>query len=256
MSKLEPSDLLFCYDDTFEGFLSVVFAAYAYHALPADIQPVSCVQPMLGQPVVEVTTDIALAERVKVGVCNRAGVKAFQCLEKAFRSCVEGRELDLFAYVELAMTRGRRGTYDLSNATVSTVERLCLKTKNEMEYMRQFVRFQLMENGVYAAVVNPCADVLPLVMGHFVKRFNTQPFIIYDEVHHLAALFDLQHVSYVKTDEFSLRQCGENEELCKALWKTFYDSVSNEQRFNPDLRRSHMPKRFWKNLTEIQMAVK
>ena len=256
MANLKQSNALFCYDGSFEGFLTLVFAAYAHHAAPADIQPVSCAQPMLGQQVVEVATDFVLAERVKEGICNRAGYKTFACLEKAFRSCVTGREPGLFAYIVLAMDGGRRGARDLSNKTVADVERLCLKTENEMEYMRQFVRFQLMENGVYAAVVNPCADVLPLVMGFFVERYNSQPFIIYDEVHHIAALWDLQHASYVRTDEFTMPSQSEEEDAYERLWKTFYDSISNEQRFNPDLRRAHMPKRFWKNLTEIQMAVK
>lgn len=256
MSNLRPSNTLFCYDESFEGFLTVVFTAYACHAVPASIQPASCAQPMLGQQVVEVATDLTLAERVKVGICNHAGFKTFCCLEKAFRSCVEGRELDLFAYIELAMSRGRKGVQDLSNEVVARTERLRLKTENEMEYMRQFVRFQLMENGVYAAVVNPRADVVPLVMGFFVERYNTQPFIIYDEVHRLAALWDLKRTSFVKTDEFSMPLRSEEESAYERLWKTFYDSISNEQRFNPDLRRAHMPKRFWKNLTEMQMSTK
>lgn len=256
MSKLNQSNVLICYEESFEGFLTAVFAAYARHIAPAGMQPVSHVQPMLGQQVIEVSADFSLAERVKVGICNRAGFGAFSCLEKAFRSCVEGRELDLFAYIRLAIEQGRRGVCDLSNEPVSSVERLCLKTENEMEYMRQFVRFQLMRNGVYAAVVNPCADVLPLIMGFFVERYNTQPFVIYDEVHHLAALWDLRHVRYIKADDFSMPQCDEDEDAYERLWKTFYDSINNEQRFNPDLRRTHMPKRFWKNLTEMQMAVK
>lgn len=256
MNSLKPSNLLFCYEESFEGFLTAVFTAYAYHVVPSDIQPAACAQPMLGQQVIEVSTDFTLAERVKVGICNRAGFKAFACLEKAYRSCVKGRESDLFSYVVLAMDHGRKGVRDISNRVVSNVERLCHKTENEMEYMRQFVRFQHMENGVYAAVVNPCADVVPLVMGFFVERYNAQPFIIYDEVHRLAAFWDLQCVSYVKTDEFSMPCRSEEEGDYERLWKTFYDSISNEQRFNPDLRRIHMPKRFWKNLTEIQMALK
>ena len=35
-------------------------------------------------------------------------------------------------------------------------------------------------------------------------------------------------------------------------WKTFYDTLSIDSRYNPELRRNFMPKRFWKNLTEIK----
>ena len=34
-------------------------------------------------------------------------------------------------------------------------------------------------------------------------------------------------------------------------WKTFYDSVAIDARYNPELRRSFMPKRLWKNIVEL-----
>ena len=35
-------------------------------------------------------------------------------------------------------------------------------------------------------------------------------------------------------------------------WKRFYDTGAVEARYNPELRRQFMPKRFWKNITEMQ----
>ena len=35
-------------------------------------------------------------------------------------------------------------------------------------------------------------------------------------------------------------------------WRLFYRSVSIDARYNPELRTHFMPKRFWKNLTEVQ----
>ena len=35
-------------------------------------------------------------------------------------------------------------------------------------------------------------------------------------------------------------------------WRTFYKSVSIDARYHPELRRQFVPKRFWKNLTELQ----
>lgn len=43
---------------------------------------------------------------------------------------------------------------------------------------------------VWFARVNPKASVVPLIMDHFVERLGVQPFIIYDEVHHLAGVYD------------------------------------------------------------------
>lgn len=255
MTRLAQSDALFCYDGSFEGFLSLVFKAYSMHVIPGDIQKAGCEQPALGQDIVDVPTEFALAERVKVGLCNKAGYRTYGHLERAFCTGEDGCERDAFAYVVLAMAGGRRAAADLADPVVSRVEQLSNKASNEAEYLRQFVRFELMDNGVYVAVTNPKCNVLPYVMGHFVERLNTQPFLIYDEVHHLAAYYDMREVGYVRIDDIELGSWGEGEELYQQLWKTFYDSISNEQRFNPDLRRRHMPLRFWKNLTEFKLAV-
>lgn len=255
MTMLARSDTLFCYDGSLEGFLSLVFRAYALHLFPCDIQANDSVQPALGQAIVDVETEYALAERVRIGISNKAGYKVYRCVEKAFRSDERGREMKIFSYIVLAMAGGRKAVADLSSPVVESVERLARKTDNEAEYVRQFARFELVDNGVYAAVINPCCDVLPLVIGHFVERYNVQPFLIYDEVHHLAAVYDKSRVSFVSTGDIQIPPLGSGEFEYQRLWKTFYDSISNEQRFNPDIRRGHMPKRFWKNLTEFKAAL-
>ncbi|MDR1181486.1 MAG: DUF4130 domain-containing protein, partial [Bacteroidales bacterium] len=44
------------------------------------------------------------------------------------------------------------------------------------------------------------------------------------------------------------------EEECyfQATWKQYLQSISIKERKNPNLQRQHMPKRFWKYLTEKQ----
>ena len=38
----------------------------------------------------------------------------------------------------------------------------------------------------------------------------------------------------------------------KDAWKRFYRTIAVESRYNPELRRQFMPKRLWKNITELQ----
>ncbi|MCD8316626.1 MAG: DUF4130 domain-containing protein, partial [Eggerthellaceae bacterium] len=35
-------------------------------------------------------------------------------------------------------------------------------------------------------------------------------------------------------------------------WRRFYNTIAIDDRYNPELRRQHMPCRFWKDLTEMQ----
>ncbi len=255
MCKLVKSDLLVLYDGSFEGFLTAVFKAYSMHVHPAGFSGDACAQASFCQELVQVETDMAQAERVRIGICNKAGYASFRHIEKAFYLHEHECEISLFAYIVCCMSGGRKAVSDPSDPIVASVERQSKRMDNEMECVRQFLRFELMDNGVYAAVINPCGDVLPLVTGYFASRYNTQPFVIYDEAHHLAALYDMKRVRFVKTSDFALPAKSDEEGHFQLLWKTFYDSLSNEQRFNPGLRTAQMPKRFWKNMTEMKAAV-
>ena len=43
-----------------------------------------------------------------------------------------------------------------------------------------------------------------------------------------------------------------DEATMQHAWRRFYRAVSVESRYNPELRQRLMPKRFWRNLTEMQ----
>ena len=45
---------------------------------------------------------------------------------------------------------------------------------------------------------------------------------------------------------------GEEEALYRRLWRSFYDTISIEERYNPRCRMTHMPKRYWGTMTEFQ----
>ena len=255
MTPFTACNQTFCYDGSLEGFLSAVFDAYAYHVIPFAIEAAGNVQLALGIQVLDVKTDASHAERVRIGICNRAGHEAYQKVKKAFLASEEGRELVIFKYIMQCMACGRQVLNALDDAVVAEVERLARRVANEQEDMYQFVRFEQLETGLFYAVINPRNNVLPLIMGHFCARFNTQPFVIYDEAHKIAGVYDKRRQYLVPSPELNVPASSPDEQLYQQLWKTFYDSLSNEQRYNPDLRRNFMPKRFWRNLTEMKLAI-
>ena len=48
------------------------------------------------------------------------------------------------------------------------------------------------------------------------------------------------------------RLADEAEERYRALWKQFYRTIAIESRENPRCRMTHMPKRYWENMTEMR----
>lgn len=177
-----------------------------------------------------------------------------------------------------------RISWDISDQVTGGVLSLERAVLNERHRMLQFLRFEELEGGVWFARCNPNASVVPLVMDHFAERFNCQDFMIYDEIHGILGVFSsgaplrsqrkiasndlLSIVSkgfsstngigsdgrwcVVKTDSLELPDETKEESEMKRAWQAFYDSVSVEERFNPELRRSFIPVRLWRNVVELR----
>ncbi len=94
-------------------------------------------------------------------------------------------------------------------------------------------------------------------MDHFAERFNVQPFIIYDEAHSIAGISEGGNWQLVNTrdwpdHELRLPPAAADEAVMADAWRRFYRALSVNCRYNPELRRHFMPKRLWKNITEVQ----
>ena len=150
-----------------------------------------------------------------------------------------------------------KSTSDITHPMIEPVYKQAKAVTNEQEHMLQFIRFKHLEGGLWFARCNPKASVVPLVMDHFSARLNTQAFIIYDEAHHLAGVYGGNDWYLVKTDDpttalHDLPNESSEEFMISQAWKRFYRTVAVESRYNPELRRHFMPKRLWKNITELQ----
>lgn len=254
----EPlENVAYLHDGTLEGLLSAVFLAYERHEDPADLVCESCYEPRLGQSAIVVETDVQRAHRVKRGIVRACGSRAFTAVLRA--STCDPREsgIAVYRFVRYAMARPEsiRGLPVLDEVSVPAVAdlvRLEKRAMNEAERMRQFTRFSHLENGVWFARINPSASVVPLVMGYFANRLNDQAFIVYDEAHHLAGLYDGRAWQLVSGDAVNVPSATDRDRAICEAWKSFYDALSIDARYHPELRRHFMPVRLWRNLVELE----
>ena len=246
----------YLYDGTLEGLFSAIFAAYERHEDPEDVVPESAFQPRFGQEAFVVATDFGRAVRVRRGIERAAGAASFRCIQRAVLCESAGVGTAVYRFVRYIMARPheRRGAPvldELGNPTVAAVVQFEKHAMNEAEYLRQFVRFSHLSNGVWYARCAPNAAVVPLVMGHFSARLNDQAFIIYDERHHMAGVYDGVRWSLVSGDALNVPPEARDESFMQEAWKRFYDTLSIDARYNPELRRHFMPMRLRENLTEM-----
>jgi probable DNA metabolism protein len=97
-----------------------------------------------------------------------------------------------------------------------------------------------------------------LISNHFEKRYADQRWLIYDSRRKYGLYYDLEKVTEVNLNfETNLNNtaalkniCDESEELYQKLWQQYFSSVNIAARKNMKLHIQHMPKRYWRYLTE------
>lgn len=248
----------YLHDGSLEGVLCCIFEAYARREVPEDIVSERLYQPRFEQSSFFVQTDFDRALRVRRGIEREAGTRAFGTVVRAAANDSPDAGMVIYRFVRYVMDKRsgrdkRRGVLnDLANPIVGDLVALEKRVVNEEEKMRQFVRFSHLENGVWFARCNPNANVIPLVMKHFVARFNVQPFIIYDENHRIAGVYDGNDWSLVSDEVVDVPSRTAEDAYIEKLWQRFYDSLAIDARYNPELRRHFVPARLAKTLPEME----
>lgn len=239
-------------DDTFEGLLTAVFDSYTLSPTPTNIQSAAGYQPLFGWRYQEVATDAAKAARVIAGVRRQMGQRGYEKIWQGFLHADPARYNIIYRYIRLGMRLGPKLYLRLTDPTVMAMEKLCSLTGREAGLLLEFIRFSKLEGGVYYAEIDPEHAILPLLMPHFADRFNTQPFLIHDKTHALAGVYDRREWYITSTEGLQLPAYSADEQAYRRMWKAFYDTIAIKERANYALRRQHMPKKYWKNITELQ----
>ncbi len=132
--------------------------------------------------------------------------------------------------------------------------------RREKHRMDAFVRFKQTKEGVYFATIEPDFNVLPLNISHFKNRYADQEWIIYDLKRNYGVHYNLKDVNFIEVsfNKDSLKETkqslffSENELAFQELWKNYFKSTNIPSRKNMKLHIRHIPKRYWKYLSEKQ----
>ncbi|WP_246197900.1 TIGR03915 family putative DNA repair protein [Chitinophaga agrisoli] len=243
------------YDASFEGFFTAVFEIYEYRISQPDIQREGAAAVSLFGNTHTVHTDRNKAGRVIKKLQEKLYEDAFRQLYWSFLSAQPGIENTLFRYTRYALSSSQQITTDYSNADVLTIQQTAKKMGREKHRMEAFIRFQQTKDGLYYAVVSPDFNVLPLISRHFEERYADQRWLIYDTTRKYGIFYDLNTVSEVSIDFTTSPQdtaaiYDEKEALYQSLWQTYFNSTNITARKNMPLHIRHMPRRYWKYLTE------
>ena len=244
-------DVDYIYDGSMPGLLTCIFTAYERRQNPVCITVESGYQLAFGRPAVEVGTDREKADRVHRSIKTKLGSESAHDVETVFLCDVPDREALIYRYIRYGLQNGKGFWNHLTQPDVAMVEKLCKRFGAETHAYQEFIRFAELETGVYYAKFSPEHLQVPRLMPHFADRFNIHTFMLHDLAHNMAGIYDGEGVRVVTFEALELPELSEEEEGYQQMWVDFYHTIAVEGRINPKLRQQHLPKKYWRHMTEF-----
>jgi probable DNA metabolism protein len=245
----DRSNLVYHYDGSFDGLLCCVFESYEKKEVPSDIFSPETPQTMLF-PVKDIITDIKKSSRVLASIPTKIGAQALEFVQRSFLTCLPQKELYLLLFLRQGFRFGPPVMNMLADDVVNTLFKAVKHFEHESHLLKDFIRFSIFQNALVAEI-EPKNIVLPLLTQHFCERYPEERFFIYDKTHGMALLYQPYKPTIISVEELQMPEPDEEEQSIRELWRLFYDTIEIQGRHNPRCRMSHMPKRYWKYLTEL-----
>ncbi|WP_167342872.1 TIGR03915 family putative DNA repair protein [Nonlabens sp. SY33080] len=261
--------MILVYDDTFDGLLSAIFDSYLYKFDSVEIRSIRVYQPEIFNKTQEVITDEIKVKRLQKKLLQLFGISGLHKIFKAFLSESQDVENLLFYIIKTSISNNKSILNDAANDIVLSFDKLVKKVHREKHRMEAFVRFHLIEGDIYYANIEPDFNVLPLISKHFKSRYADQKWIIYDLKRSYGIFYDLKTVKEITIDLttqnkkgiYNTIQTGQGvknllttkqlkENNYTNLWNQYFKSTNIEYRKNLKLHIQHVPKRYWKYLSE------
>jgi probable DNA metabolism protein len=245
------------YDGTFEGLLTAVFEIYDRRLTHIKTEKGEWYSSALFEDVLQIITDHARANRVLKGLRQRISASGIQRLYIAHMAELEKDDDVIVGYIRYAFDSEQNIEEDYGNKYVMRVSEIFGMMRRERHRMEAFVRFQKLKDETFYAAVQPDFNVLPMLIKHFKNRYADQKWIIYDVKRNYGLYYDLHNTEFISLEFSFVKNSGnvitvfcEDEGIYQNLWKNYFNSVNIPARKNTKLHLRHIPKRYWKHLTE------
>jgi probable DNA metabolism protein len=244
------TDIAYLYDGSFDGLMCCVFESYAKKELPEFIFTPEEEQITLYE-IREIECSQETSSRVISAVKGKISSNALEFIKKAFYTALPGKELHILKFLRKGFREGGKILDMLTDDTVSVLSKAVSYLGRESELYRGFVRFSEI-GGVLVSVIEPKNFVLPFLADHFCDRLPEETYVIYDKTHSAMLLGEKGKSRLGYVQDFEPGEADIKEKGFRRLWQSFYEAIGIQERYNPGCRISHMPKRYWPQLTEFR----
>jgi probable DNA metabolism protein len=252
----------YIFDGSLEGLLTAIFEFYERKAGKIQLVSQAHFQPALLEEAFEVVSDEAKAKRVWTGLTTKISPEWKSRFYKCYLSESAEIHQHLFDFACYVFDNPKGAETNYGHPSVIALSQMDKSVNREKHRMKAFIRFQETADGIFYASIEPDYNVLPLIVSFFKNRYADQKWIIYDLNRKYGLFYDLEKtveitfdfVSEVQKSSIQLPSdsLSDKEELYALLWNYYFKSTNIPARKNMKLHIRHVPKRYWKYLTEKQ----
>lgn len=243
-------------EDSFESIMTAVYDAWAsrlgHENVRLKLQGEYNLE--LFSEYVMVEADEEKTEKVVRTLRQKISEEVFEYVYKSAMSMERDKADKIYRFIVLAVHTGADIVNHLGNPAVMDIFAMFRNVSHEAHQLLGFIRFRELDNGVLFAKITPKNQVITLVAPHFEDRMPGENWVIYDEVHRLAA-FHAANTHWVLTENTildSLPVSSDKQGDYEELWRIFFHTIGIEARKNPECQRNMLPLWYRKNMLEFE----
>lgn len=249
MIQLQERDVLWEYDGSFWGMMTVVDRAFSQKILPAEIlNPATTAISLF--PSEWLATDESRGKQIWRRLQQKLTPDNQAFIRDGFNSTLLDKERALLTAIAIALESRDSLTNFIGHPQVLALQKAIQSLLGEVHLLTGFVRFEYV-GAILFSKIAPKHQSLPYLCPHFAERYPNEQLLIYDETHRLLAVIDHGATSFIEDLDCPLSPEDANEVQVQEHWQTFLAAVTIKERSNPALQRSHLPLRFRGNMVDF-----
>src|SRR6056297_108052 len=238
----------YLYDGTYKGLMTALYINYKYKKTTGIFTKNLYQKSMISDYKI-VKSNEEFSKKMEEFISNVISKSALKLIYYAYLSKEANKEDFILKFIDLGLKKGNI-TQLYSHEDTLPIQKIYDKVSKEKHRFLGILRFKDL-NGILFANISPDNDIVELIMPHFVDRFKSENFIIFDDKRFKAGIYNKNQWYITNINEKFYSKFSDVEEKYEAMWKEYFKSISIEDRKNLKSQFQYVPARYRKNITEF-----
>lgn len=241
---------IYIYDGSFSNLISVIVELIKIKTIPFDIKKNSSLSLFDEEVLLNIKSDKENIEQLKKMVSKNIMLSVYY----VYLSSNDNKEMIIYNFIKEGLKYHNKVYFYRKIDCVNDVIRIEQYVRKEAHKLKGFLRFKEMKNGFFYASFSSTNNVIGILANHFKNRLSGEYWVIKDEKRNIYALYNKNKVIYLTGEDIVKLNLdfSSNELFFEDLWKTFFKTIAIKERKNLRCQRNFMPKKYWKNILEME----